>query len=42
MCTVQEDIFRFVVTEGKGFRQNVWRKSKHKIQAQALLPKSCF
>ena len=38
ICTVQEDVFRFMVTDGKGFRQNVWGKSKHKIQVQALLP----
>ena len=40
MCTVQEDVFRFVVTEGKGFRHKVYRKSKGNIQVQALLLKS--
>jgi len=42
MFTVQEDVFRFVVTEGKGLRQKVYRKSKRNIQVQALLLKSWF
>ena len=40
MGTLHEEVLTFMISDGKCFRQNVWRKSKRKLQVQALLAKS--
>ena len=42
MGPLHNDVFTVMTSDEKCFRQNMGGKSEHKLQVQALLPKSCL